>query len=141
MARKGPQKLIPIETLEQAADCLSCGDVCDYPDAYETGACIDGNCEYWCIEGAANCDGRCTSLNDDPENCGTCGNVCGGSTPVCINGACTDCSWGTICDGTCADLTWDNANCGSCGNVCGGWDVCVEGVCVAYYGYDPYPYY
>jgi hypothetical protein len=47
-ARPGrPTKTDSIETLEQAADCLSCGDVCDYPDAYETGACIDGNCEYW----------------------------------------------------------------------------------------------
>lgn len=122
-------------------NCGGCGNYCDSPDAYESGACIDGNCEYWCVEGADNCNGHCTPLDQDYENCGACGNVCTGSTPVCINGVCTDCSSGTVCEGRCVDISWDNANCGACGNVCGGWDICVDGVCEAYYGYDPYPYY
>src|SRR5262249_7547767 len=31
----------------------------------------------------------CVSKNSDPSNCGTCGNICGGSTPYCFNGACS----------------------------------------------------
>lgn len=112
-------------------NCGSCGDVCDDPDAYETGACIDGNCEYWCVEGATNCNGRCAPLDQDYENCGACGNFCTGSTPYCNNGVCSQCPPHLVaCGSICTNLSNDNANCGACGNVCGGsTPYCTEGVC------------
>ena len=112
-------------------NCGSCGNFCEYPAAYEDGACVDGNCEYWCVEGAANCNGRCTSLNEDYENCGACGNICTGSTPYCNNGVCSQCPSGEVaCGTTCTNLSSDNANCGACGNVCGGsTPYCHQGYC------------
>ena len=101
-------------------NCGSCGNYCESPDAYEDGACIDGNCEYWCIEGAENCDGRCTPLDQDYENCGACGNICFGSTPYCNNGVCSECLPGLVaCGSACVNLSSDTENCGACGHVCG----------------------
>jgi hypothetical protein len=105
--------------------CGSCGTYvcCRETGPWEYGACIDGSCRYWCAEGADYCDGSCTFLNNDPENCGTCGNVCGASTPYCSWGQC----WDAGCGG--ADLNWDSNNCGRCGNVCPWGTFCVDGVC------------
>src|SRR5262249_46353634 len=45
---------------------------------------------------------------NDPLNCGTCGNVCPTGTS-CFSGACAKCG---------ADLQNDPMNCGACGHVC-----------------------
>src|SRR5262249_25235821 len=65
-------------------NCGTCGHVCPQPGRFEYGACIQGNCEYSCVEGAVVCNGACTMLDRDPDNCGACGNVCPASTPECI---------------------------------------------------------
>ncbi len=105
--------------------CGSCGAYvcCRETGPWEYGACIDGSCRYWCAEGADYCDGTCTFLNNDPLNCGACGNVCGASTPYCSWGQC----WDSDCGG--ADLNWDSNNCGRCGNVCPWGTACSFGVC------------
>ena len=111
--------------------CGACGSYacCAEPGPFETGACISGRCEYWCVSGAVVCDEGCTLLDRDPDNCGACGNVCPDASPACINGTCSECFPGqTNCGGYCADLLWDSYNCGACGFACPGTP-CVEGVC------------
>jgi len=109
--------------------CGNCGSMvcCDVPDAYEQGACINGQCTYWCADGATDCGGFCTSLRDDPYNCGACGNVCSESAPFCYAGTCR-CP-GVVCGGVCVDVLSDNRNCGGCGQDCGPSYVCAAGSC------------
>ena len=103
-------------------NCGGCGAPCAYPGPYEDGACVDGQCLYWCAPGAINCDGTCTDVVSDSNNCGACGNVCTKPTPYCKDGACYDCPPGT-------DFMWDSGNCGWCGNVCPSQFTCVFGTC------------
>ncbi len=83
--------------------------------------------------------GKCTDLQSDVLNCGSCGHNCqwtlgglGSVYSVCTNGKCT-CGPYTMCQNSkgfyCADLT-DVNNCGSCGNVCPGNFPCMNGKCV-----------
>lgn len=39
-----------------------------------------------CMPGQTACNGICTTLSSDPDNCGTCSTMCGGD--VCLNGQC-----------------------------------------------------
>src|SRR5262245_36178870 len=109
--------------------CGNCGSMvcCDEPEPYEEGACVNGQCTYWCAEGATDCGGFCTSLWDDPYNCGACGNVGRGSAPACSSGTC----WcpGMVCNGQCVDVLSDSLNCGGCGQGCPVGSVCAGGVC------------
>lgn len=122
--------------------CGSCGThvCCREPGPWEYGQCIDGECRYACYYGtvygdAVYCDGVCTFLNVDPDNCGDCGIVCGGSTPYCNQGMCSPCRPGTAdCDGdgVCeTDTDFDNLNCGACGVWCSitPSETCSLGVC------------
>src|SRR5579883_1698889 len=71
----------------------------------------------------------CVDLNSDPNNCGSCFNVCSGG--VCQNGKCTCPAGQSPCSNamymglcmlpavTCYDLSLDTHNCGACGNSCG----------------------
>jgi hypothetical protein len=55
----------------------------------QNSTCSNGN--VICNQGYDACDtGIPCSINleDDNNNCGTCGNVCGGFTPECVNGLC-----------------------------------------------------
>jgi hypothetical protein len=55
----------------------------------------------------ACCSGTCmpvSSFNNDPDNCGACGNECGYGE--------------SCCGGRCTDTGWDDSNCGRCGNEC-----------------------
>jgi hypothetical protein len=54
------------------------------------------------------CDGACVNLQNDPFNCGKCGNVCPASAPSCFDGTCGHascdanifCMGGTTCCGS-----------------------------------------
>lgn len=118
-----------INPAEDFDNCGACGAPCDDPGPYEDGACLDGQCFYWCVEGAVVCDGECSRLDQDRYNCGACGNVCPDETPVCSGGTCHGCPGEqTNCGGECVYLSSDHENCGACGFVCPGTP-CVEGVC------------
>jgi hypothetical protein len=118
--------------------CGSCGSYvcCRETGPWENGACIEGRCEYGCVDGATVCDGACTFLDGDSFNCGTCGNICPASTAYCTLGVCSDspCAPGlTLCGDYCRDLDNDFFNCGGCGIVCDirfdGW--CEFGRCIS----------
>jgi len=80
--------------------------------------------------GQSNCRGSCVFLDNDTQNCGSCGNVCGAGYS-CIGGTCACPDPGQEnCQGTCVSLSSDSNNCGSCGNVCTGEKVCRNGTCV-----------
>jgi hypothetical protein len=77
--------------------CGSCGSYvcCREPGPGEYGGCIDGACRYACYSGteygdAVYCDGICTFLGYDPDNCGACGHVCYG-VEDCVGGVCQAC--------------------------------------------------
>lgn len=78
------------------------------------------------------CGDTCVDYLNDPQNCGSCGNVCGDGT-CCSNGSCVslcgdDRRW---CDGECADLANDSNSCGACGNVCGDGTCCDDASCAS----------
>jgi hypothetical protein len=76
-----------------------------------------------CSAGQTCCPGSfppftalCKSLNGtDSLNCGTCGNICPLSAPVC-------------CSGKCVNLLSNSTNCGLCGHVCTNTP-CTFGLC------------
>ena len=76
------------------------------------------------------CAGSCTTIEDDPRNCGACGNICPQGT-VCYDGACTtSCGGGTLqCGQSCVDPSVDPANCGACGHACPDGQPCTGGQC------------
>jgi hypothetical protein len=83
-----------------------------------------------CREGHELCDGVCTSVSFDPENCGECGKVCR-EGELCSNGQCgVSCGPGTEqCGDRCVDTAIDFENCGECGKVCQAGESCSGGVC------------
>ncbi len=101
--------LITSVCLKQAtvADCEDrCRPVC--PDCT---TCSGTDTSNFC------CQGGCTNLNTDANNCGSCGARCAPGQ--------------TCCGGTCIDILSDNANCGACGAACPDGHDCVNGVCYA----------
>ena len=109
------------------SQCLSACRACNGNTSRLCGSCGTYAC---CATSTACCNGACTSVSSDPNNCGACGNVCSASTPVCIQGTCGNCGPGsTNCGGFCTDMTFDNANCGGCGIVCPDGYSC-QGSCV-----------
>ena len=85
----------------------------------------------FCPPGQAACDGGCTDIVSDPNNCGFCGNVCAAPN-VCGNGFCQmGCAPGQqSCFGQCVDVFSDPFNCGGCGIVCSAGDSCQMGACM-----------
>jgi hypothetical protein len=115
-------------TKAQRNQCLAACRACNGNTSRLCGSC--GN-YYCCPTGKACCNGTCTSVNSDANNCGACGNVCPASAPFCIQGTCSGlvCGGGsTNCGGYCAFLAYDPYNCGACGFVCPGVG-CTNGVC------------
>jgi hypothetical protein len=71
-----------------------------------------------CGGGLSVCSGACTNTTIDPNNCGTCGNVCTPSAgQSCTSGACV-CASGTACGTQCVDTATDSSHCGMCNNAC-----------------------
>src|SRR5581483_6064465 len=70
-----------------------------------------GVCNVFCMTGRNCCGGACVNEQNDPMNCGTCGKVCEGATPLCSGGQCVT----PPCDST-PGVCAANALC--CGSSC-----------------------
>jgi hypothetical protein len=85
----------------EAGACVGSNPViCTTTDPNATGATCDpstGNCIADCNSGYTFCGALCTNMNTDPNNCGSCGNVCSPAQ------ACQRFS-----PGTCVDVSWAN---------------------------------
>jgi hypothetical protein len=107
--------LVCVDTQTDTLNCGACGKSCaaltQPPNA--TLGCVAGSCAITkCATGFDDCnkqanDGCEADLNFDKNNCGKCGTVCSGGTPVCGSGKCiaTTCGNNVIdsgekCDGT-----------------------------------------
>jgi hypothetical protein len=75
-------------------NCGACAKVCPTP-ANGTAACVAAVCLIGtCNTGYADCDqvlanGCEVNLRTSNTNCGACGHACSGTTPNCVNGACS----------------------------------------------------
>jgi len=109
----GDQMPIGAELATETIDCMAAWiDQLDVSSACET------------------CGGTaCIDLRTDAQNCGSCGQACGG-TAICIDGGCACPGDLSSCDSGCVDLASDPANCGSCGTGCGDL-FCLQGGCSA----------
>lgn len=88
-----------------------------------------GTCGNVCQSGHC-CNSTCVDESSDPNNCGACGNVCPAGHPQCINGTCSGCPAGeTECSGKCVDTSSDFNNCGGCGIKCPIGQECINGAC------------
>ncbi|MEZ4367784.1 MAG: MopE-related protein [Kofleriaceae bacterium] len=127
----------------------SCGDV-----PHAVSACSLGGCVLQCLPGFFDCDGNYANgceadLSADADNCGTCGQTCGGrnQTGTCVAGACecagsfADCN-GNPGDGCEIDTSSNLANCGACDAFCSpthGAGTCEAGTCqvaICFPGWD-----
>jgi hypothetical protein len=110
------------------SNCGGCGAACPL------GVCVGGHCVLGCDgPGREDCDNNMlngceTLIDNDPRNCGKCGNVCEpflNGLPTCTNGTCAavcapgygDCN-GNVTDGCEINTTIDVHHCGHCGSVC-----------------------
>ena len=84
-----------------------------------------------CQPPLALCGAGCVNVQNNSANCGTCGNVCPSTAPLCSAGVCgTTCGTGlTACGTGCVATATDASNCGTCGNVCPSGQACVNSVC------------
>ncbi len=85
-----------------------------------------------CLAEESVCGGACSNLQNDRDNCGSCGNACGDGL-VCSFGQCVEgCDNGLVrCGDVCVDVASDAENCMTCGNTCSAAQnqSCTEGVC------------
>lgn len=114
-------------------DCTASGQTCTATGSGVYTCTCDGEpCTRFC------CDGTCTDTDSDPQNCGSCGNVCQGNT--CGSGQC-DCEAGFgDCDGDASngcevETRNDPQHCGRCGNSCGDKASCSLGNCLCESGF------
>ncbi len=94
---------------------------------------VDDDCNGLVDDTAKTCGGVCTDVQNDSNNCGGCGVVCGGGTS-CKAGACAcPATKPQICGTQCVDTNTDVANCGSCNKPCAagpnGAASCAAGAC------------
>jgi hypothetical protein len=134
-----------IDTQSDPNNCGACFNVCTAANGFPV--CVNGVCGVSaCEPGYLDCDGNpahgCeTNLRDDPDNCGSCSNVCGtraNATTSCTAGACRlscNSGWGDCnmlaADGCEVDLLAADHNCGRCGNACLSGTHCASGACVS----------
>lgn len=77
----------------------------------------------------AICSDQCIDVTSDPQNCGTCGNMC--ASDVCVNGTCLVCaSIETVCSRQCVNTGSNPDNCGGCDFSCGS-GLCSNSQCEA----------
>jgi hypothetical protein len=108
--------------------CGAPGDKCSKASHCCTGICTNEVCACPC--GQSVCGGACTSLLDDPHNCGACGTVC--SSGVCINGQCVASCTDGIQDGHETDVDCGGPDCMPCadGKHCLVNSDCLSHVCI-----------
>jgi len=84
-----------------------------------TGTGGGGVCSVACTIGRSCCGGACLNLQNDPFNCGTCGNVCPANAPFCGAGTCQP--------PTCAGAVDCGPNTTCCGEMCcGAGQICCD---------------
>ncbi|MGZ3454602.1 MAG: hypothetical protein ACXVEF_33650 [Polyangiales bacterium] len=81
--------------------------------------------------GAGFSAAACVNAEEDPSNCGACGNPCR-SDQDCVSGSCRCRPRLSSCNGACVDQKTDPRNCGSCGKTCKSSEVCVGGSCTSW---------
>jgi Stigma-specific protein, Stig1 len=81
-----------------------------------------------CPSGQTLCNGSCTFVANDPQNCGVCGKACPGSL-ICISGSCGCPPEQLACADVCVDSKVDPNNCGDCGVSCVSGQLCSGGSC------------
>lgn len=84
-----------------------------------------------CQAGLEGCNGACVDTTSSAANCGACGTVCGGATPYCSAGACSEsCAEGsTACGFDCTNTSTNPYHCGGCNQTCEGGLACNAGTC------------
>jgi hypothetical protein len=113
-------------TKKKRNQCMEACRACNGNTGRLCGSCGAYAC---CHTGAACCNGICTDLDSDANNCGACGYVCAAGN-VCVNGSCVACIFPAIaCGGVCVVPTSDPNNCGGCGVQCGPAEACINGFC------------
>ena len=149
--------------LSDVKNCGACGTAC-MGKPHSKASCVNAACQITaCDQGYTDCDanpanGCEISTFTDANNCGKCGNVCGGNL-VCVNGGCTcpmcnipnsktkcvnnQCTWDSCiagfgdCDnnvgnGCEVNLNTDPKNCSACGMACPqNTPFCFNGACQA----------
>jgi hypothetical protein len=117
------------------ADDGGVGDASDDGTAIAdaSGAVVDGASQdtgpLQCPDRWAVCSDQCIDVTSDPQNCGTCGNMC--SSDVCIDGACLVCApIEKVCSRQCVNTGSNPDNCGGCDFSCGS-GLCSNSQCEA----------
>lgn len=84
-----------------------------------------------CTIGESACGAVCVDRQTDPNNCGTCGNICPNDKKFCSSGGCVNaCPGGTTaCGNACVDTSRSTRFCGNCSTACGVGQVCNAGAC------------
>jgi Stigma-specific protein, Stig1 len=104
-------------------NCGDCGQVCADQGVCTNGLCAQAQATPSCDSGEVACGGFCLDATIsppftwDPNNCGSCGNVCQGVSPGC-------------CFSSCVDFDSDPNNCGGCGAGCATGQSCQGSACV-----------
>jgi len=86
-------------------------------------------CQAGFLEDFRWCNGQCSHLPSDPNNCGFCGRTCFDNT-FCDNGSCAcDNDALTYCNSTCVNTETNTQHCGRCNSRCPTGAGCVNGSC------------
>jgi hypothetical protein len=153
---KDPVNGCEVNLTASVDNCGTCGNICpDQPNG--TATCVNRVCGVSnCAAPFGDCDnngktGCEANTNNDPQNCGACGNKCviPNATAVCTLGACgvgtcndgfADCD-GNPTNGCEVNLKADANNCSACGSKCAPANAvgsCVNGTCTVTSCTPPY---